>query len=271
MRLSAVLAFALGSSVAVSAAAQSRPTTQALMGAAFAPAPRYHSGVDRLLQTDSFDASGAPLRWRTDEVNLGRAGGAVDRLRISVGQTVHAPGRLPLALDRADADDHAYEVAFVRDWPGAVSFEAGAVDVDVTPHAGLGLSNLGGTAEAGATLTVGQKREQAVVDRLRGWGVGDGARFGEQGRWYLFAAASGRAVGLNMLRDDRGWDRAGWTTDPTSALVGDAHLGVGWRKGDLQTSFGYIHREVKGENMVFGQKTREDSLVAFSLTLKPGS
>jgi len=37
----------------------------------------------------------------------------------------------------------------------------------------------------------------------------------------------------------------------------------------MQTSFGYIHREVKGEHMVFGQETKEDSMLAFSLSIKP--
>ena len=113
------------------------------------------------------------------------------------------------------------------------------------------MTNYGGSAEAGATLRV-SRDEQAAAERLKDMGVGDGADFGERGRWYLFAAASGRAVGLNMLHSDSGWDRAGWTTDPTSALIGDAQVGVGWRKGAMQTSFGYIHREVKGQHMICG-------------------
>ena len=88
--------------------------------------------------------------------------------------------------------------------------------------------------------------------------IGDGA-----------SAASGRAVGLNVLRNGNGWDGQGWTTDPSSALVGDAHVGVAYRKGAMQTSFGYIHREVKGEHMVFNQETKEDSVLAFTFSIKP--
>jgi hypothetical protein len=99
--------------------------------------------------------------------------------------------------------------------------------------------------------------------------VQDGGDFGQRGRWYLFAAASGRAVGMNMLHGDQGWNRAGWSTDQTSTLTGDAQVGVGWRKGDLQTSFGYIHREVKGQNMLFGVDPKADSVVAFSLSIRP--
>ncbi len=56
---------------------------------------------------------------------------------------------------------------------------------------------------------------------------------------------------------------------PSGALVGDAQVGVGWRKGDLQSSFGVIHREVKGAHMVFGQQTRDDTVAAFTFSLKP--
>jgi hypothetical protein len=100
-------------------------------------------------------------------------------------------------------------------------------------------------------------------------GVNDGLSLGDQGRWYLFMAVSGRAVGMNMLRDVNDWDRAGWTTDPTSTLIGDGQVGVGWRKGSVQSSFGYVHREVKGQHMIFGQKTYEDSLVAFTFSIRP--
>ena len=100
-------------------------------------------------------------------------------------------------------------------------------------------------------------------------GVRDGAAFSDQGRWYLFAAASGRAVGMNMLHGEAGWDRAGWSTDPTSKLVGDAQLGVGWRKGPMQTSVGYVHRKVKGEHLLMGVDPHDDDMVAFSLSIRP--
>ena len=91
-------------------------------------------------------------------------------------------------------------------------------------------------------------RDAAAAERLKAMGVQDGGAFGERGRWYLFAAASGRAVGLNMLHGDQGWNRAGWSTDTTSTLTGDAHgsASPAGARRDMQTSFGYIHREVKG-------------------------
>jgi hypothetical protein len=186
---------------------------------------------------------------------------AAFQVRVETDRDLRQPAWL--ADDRVD-------VTLVRRWPSAVSFRSeGGLEFDVAPHAGLGVGSRGGQAEGGAMLTVSKSREQQALERLRDMGVTDGASFGDKGRWYLFAAASGRAVGLNMLKGENGWGRAGWTTDPTGALVGDAQVGVGWRKGDMQSSFGVIHREVKGKHMVFGQQTRDDTVAAFTFSFRP--
>ena len=277
MRLLAGLAIALGCGVATEVAAQAPPVSGSaarLNAAAFAPnyAPDNRSDdFSKLADREQFRADGAPVRWRSGSVKLGETqGGAVDRMRLSVGGALRSPSGLPVDLDprATELNADAYEIAVTRDW-APVRLDAGAYDVRLTPHTGLGVSSAGGQAEAGATLTVGQKRDDIAKERLRDLGVGDGTAYGDRGRWYFFAAASGRAVGLNVLRSDGGWDRDGWTTDASSALIGDAHVGVGWRKGAMQTSFGYIHREVKGEHRIFGEGSKEDSVVAFSLTIKP--
>lgn len=278
MRLLAGLAIAFGFGAATGVAAQSAPTitgSSQLMDAAFAPdyAPRIKASDDfsNLIAREQVRPDGTPVRWRTNELKLGQTkSGSVDSLRLSVGGGLRSPSGLPQNLDNRTAsfDADAYEIAVTRDW-APVRFDAGDLDVNLTPHTGVGVTSDGGQAEAGAVLTIGQKRDDVAVDRLNDLGVRDGAAYGDQGRWYFFAAASGRAVGLNMLSNGEGWDRDGWTTDRASALIGDAHVGVGWRKGAMQTSFGYIHREIKGEHMVFGQKTKEDSMLAFSLSIKP--
>ena len=276
MRLLAGLAIALCFGAATEGAAQtSRPGGDAeLKGAGFAPdkAPKIRQDdFANLVEREQFAADGAPVRWTTNNFQLGKtARGSVDTMRLSVGGTERSPSGLPANIDprAAQFDADAYEVAVTRDW-APVRFGAGELDVAVTPHTGVGLSNSGGQAEAGATLTVAQKRDGEVEERLNDLGVRDGKAYGDQGRWYLFAAASGRAVGLNVLRNGNGWDGQGWTTDPSSALVGDAHVGVAYRKGAMQTSFGYIHREVKGEHMVFNQETKEDSVLAFTFSIKP--
>jgi hypothetical protein len=208
------------------------------------------------------------VRWNTSEVQLSKGGsGPVDSLRVSVGGALRTPGGTPITLDRAQFQADAYEIALVRDWPKVLSFEGSAFDVDLSPFAGVGFTNRGGSAQAGAQVRV--SRDERALRKLKDMGISDGAAFGDRGRWYLYGAVSGRAVGLNMLRNDGGWDKAGWTTDATSELMGDVQMGVGWRKGMMQSSLGLIHREVKGRHMIWGQQTRDDSMVALSLSIKP--
>jgi hypothetical protein len=245
-----------------------------LNSAAFAPrtASTDVDPISRLIEREGYEPGVGPVRWTSGEVQLAPgAGGAVNSLRVSIGGALHTPGGLPLNLAHAQYEADAYEVALTRDWPAALAYDGDRFGVDLTPHAGVGVTNLGGSAEAGATLRLMQRdsRDAKAADRLRALGVQDGSTFGERGRWYLFAAASGRAVGLNMLHSDNGWDRAGWTTDATSALIGDAQVGVGFRKGPMQTSFGYVHREIKGQHMLWGVDTKPDSVVAFSLSIRP--
>ncbi|MCR5877746.1 lipid A deacylase LpxR family protein [Phenylobacterium sp. J367] len=263
MRRLAFVAIVLSCGGAGAASAQSfvpNSQAQALNAAAFA-------------ERDVVRDDGQALRFSASQVQLpARKAGAVDSLRVSVGGVLDTPPGLVLSPDRSQFEARDVDVSLIRTWPNAVSFEAGKFDVDLSPHAGLGMGNRGGSAEAGAELRLSapKTREERAVEQLKDMGVGDGAAFGDRGRWYLFAAASGRAVGMNMLRNEGDWDRAGWTTDATSQLVGDAQVGVGWRKGSVQTSFGVVHREVRGENMIFGQKTTDDTVAAFTFAIRPG-
>ena len=106
------------------------------------------------------------------------------------------------------------------------------------------------SAEAGIQVgqpLTGDDKEKAIVRKLHDWGVQDGktAYSDKQGRWYLFAAAKGRSVGLNMVRDGAGHlANQGLTTDQT-ALVGTAATGLGWRKGNEQVFLGLEQRRIK--------------------------
>jgi hypothetical protein len=233
MRRLAILAIFLGCPGAALAASgpAADPTLATLNGAAFAP-------------------------------NASRA--SSDPIDSILDRPAYAPGDLPYTR-RADTDPRAQQYPSLYKLPG-ISFGAGDVNVDVSPHAGV-TSSGGGSAEAGAMVQL--SRADAASARLNALGVKDGAKFGDEGRWYLFAAASGRAVGMNMLHGDSGWGGAGWSTDPTSKLVGDAQVGVGWRRGAIQTSVGYVHRKVKGDHLMYGVDPHDDSMVAFSLSIRP--
>lgn len=257
---------------ATAAHAQTRavalPSISPASGSAFGPAGPTSASQDSLsamLDQVSPSADAAPVRWRSTQVPLSPK----TKLRVSVTDPLAAPGASGAQLARAGAEAQNYEVSVVRDWPAAVSIKSGKVGIDVSPHAAVGVTPQGGLAEAGARVELSQRVDDEVVAGLNAMGVDDGAVFGDKGRWYLFAAASGRAVGLNMLRSGSGWDRAGWTTDESSTLVGDAQVGVGWRKGAMQTSLGVLHREAKAQHAYFGYQSEADTMVAFSFAVRP--
>lgn len=219
--------------------------------------------ADALADVVFANSKAVPVEWRSAEFAA-----ADTRLKISLGgQMRDARGRPPSSpTAAANFEPQGFDVRVRRDWPGAVRLRTGARDIEVTPHAGVSFSDAGPGAQAGATVSLSER----VADRLGGLGVRDGRSFGDAGRWYLFAAASGRSVGLNMLRDETGdLRRAGWSTDATSALVSDAQAGVGWRRGAAQASFVYIHREIEPENPIMGMRMEEDDLIALSFSFKP--
>jgi hypothetical protein len=162
-------------------------------------------------------------------------------------------------------DPEAYDLRYVRGFSGARGRTASGLEVSLTPHAGIGVGSGGGSAEAGATLKIGEGLERLAPDGH--------ARFGERPRWYLYAAGSGRAVGYNFARTrDGDYARSGYTNDRGSFL-GDASVGVAYRRGDMQTSLGVVYREIdagKGLRGMSGLDTDVDEgLIAFQLSIKP--
>jgi hypothetical protein len=250
-----------GSALAAAPGEAPSPAAAALAEAAFLPSA---ASAD----IDAPSLFGQEQGFTQFNGGSGASFGRSEALRIDVGSFSAGPSGHPLLVGRPDVSDPSYEVRMTRDWPNAFKFGGRGLDFDVTPHAGVGVSSYGaGSAEAGATLHI--SKSDLAAARLKALGFKDGAqRFGDRGRWYLFAAASGRAVGLNMLHGDSGWNRAGWTTDTTSRLVGDTQVGVGWRKGSMQTSVGFVHRDVKGEHLMYGVDPHSESMVAFSFAIR---
>lgn len=246
-------------------------STEARIEAGFSLSPAAAFGDARLLDASRYYEGQGPVTWRSNAFGVGKPGGPVDSVRVSMASVAPGAAFAPLSLVRPDStafDARKIDVTLTRGWPSAVKLEAGKYALDFSPHAGFGLGGTGGSAEAGATVRLGKNIEDRVTDSL---GLRDGGEaFGQRGRWYVFAAASGRAVGLNMLRGQEGdWTRAGLTSDVSSKLIGDAQAGVAWRKGPMQASVGYIHREIKAKDVIMGMATQEDSMVALSFSLKP--
>jgi hypothetical protein len=236
----------------------------------FALSPAGAYGDAGLLDANRYYEGRGPVSYRSNAVVVGEGAHAVDSVRLSVASVAPLGETRPLSLVRPDEDsfeDRDVDVTVTRGWPAAVSLGAGKYALDVTPHAGLGFGGAGGSAEAGATVRFGKKMGDQVVNSL---GVQDGRQFGQRGRWYVFAAASGQAVGMNMLRSGEGdWSRAGLTTDASSKLVGDGQAGVAWRKGPMQASFGYVHRKIRAKDQIMGMATQKDEMLAFSFSLRP--
>ncbi len=207
------------------------------------------------------------IAWRSSEISRLAPGGAVDSIRMSQAWVSRSlsPGA-NVAYDPA-----AVDVSVVRGWPAAVLFNAGAVGVSLTPHAGFGVGSGGGSsAEAGAMVKV-SSLQGVVEDRLAAMGVKSGASvYGNQGRWYLFAAVRGQAVGMNLQETGGALRRTGWSTDVSSALVGDGQVGVGWRKGGIEASVGYVHRDVRLQGSPVGASdSYSDNMAALAFTYRP--
>jgi hypothetical protein len=246
------------------------------VGSVFALPPVTGSSLDQthLLNTDRLIAGQGLAVWRTQEESFATHGGAVDTLRVSVGGVARGPGGVVTA--RPDAlmtpDAQAFDVSYTRGWPSVWSAQAGRYALDVSPHAGVGFSQAGGSAEAGALVRLGQDMQDRVVRRL-GLKTTDAPSADGQGRWFLFASASGRAVGVSMTPGaQNSLQRGAWTGEQATSVVSDAQAGLGWRRGDLQASVGYVHRNVKNQTAITsgaGPANYHDSMVAFSFTITP--
>lgn len=193
--------------------------------------------------------------------------GHTDRLRLTTrGGLRRADGApvLPTALDSAAFDIDSYDVSYTRGWEAARGYTASGLEVTLTPHAGVGVGDSGGTAEAGATLRIGSGMDNVAPKGSE--------RFGDRARWYVYAAGSGRAVGYNFARTrDGDYARSGMSHD-SGSFLGDASIGVAYRKGDMQGSFGVVYREIEAEGLRGGEGFDRDvseGLVAFQLSIKP--
>jgi hypothetical protein len=235
----------------------------ALRAAAFAPATPAAASVP---VTDAGSADG--LTWFST-IRLGGAEPAVNRLDVSSTARRVTPGAVLGPQGPDSLQTRGYDLSYTRGWPSAFSVAAGKYDLDLSPHATVGLGEFGRTAEAGAMVRFGKNLQDSVTRRLN---IKDGASFGAQSRWYVFAAASGRAVGMNLTNSEGDWRRAGMSQDNANALIGDTQAGVGWRKGPMTASVGYIRRNVKirqGLEGLMGAGDKGDDLVALAFSIKP--
>ncbi len=246
---------------------QSYAVSTAPASAGFGPAIDFQSDypTDRFAPTSprasAFAATSRSDLWREGE-------GYTDRLRVTTHGALRRADGSPLPPTLHDDSDFAvdgYDVTYTRGWPVARGYTASGLEVSLTPHAGVGVGDEGGSAEAGATLKIGSDIERLVPRGSRA--------FGQRSRWYVYAAGSGRAVGYNFARNrDGDYLRSGMSQERSSSFLGDASVGVAMRRGDMQTSFGVVYRELKADGIHSGtgiDREVSEGLVAFQFSIRP--
>ncbi len=135
------------------------------------------------------------------------------------------------------------------------------------PRFDLHLVRKGDTDQAQLEVSFARKAvaPTPIVTRL-GLAAAAPPRVRDKGHWFVFAAGGSNAVGLNLLNDPQGQlRRAGWSSEHVAA-VGSGQLGIGWRKGPLQASFGAVERELSA----YG-RTVNEKFLAFTLSFTPGA
>lgn len=157
----------------------------------------------------------------------------------------------------------------------SLKFGRGDVRFDLATQRAANSSGGAGPSIGGTLRMGGRDKDENVRDGLGRLGVSarDGSSFNGQGRLYLFAAASGTAVGMNVTRGEAGWQGSGVSTDRTAKLLISGQAGVGWRKDDLQASLGYVRRKFKitdpRQQAYPDLYDSNDDAVAVSVSFKP--
>lgn len=217
--------------------------------------------------TEDFASAKRDRAWRlkTFKHHASSTGGAEDVVRLT-STTTDARGRIvPSGSAVMDpTETQRFDLNYVRGWPSALRMNAGGYGLDLTPHAGVSVSSEGGrAAEAGAMVRFGKGLGDRVKNAL---GIAnDGTRaFGSH--WYLFAAASGKAMGANML-DPQDSLRNAVMGMNQGGFQRETQAGLGWREGQMQASLGYVHEHIKSR--VFGMPGQGEDRLAFSVSFHP--
>jgi hypothetical protein len=251
MRLASALAI-VATALAGGARAAEPAADLSLFAAAYGPSVATEAdGLAGL----SYQPGQGLVRWRRGDIApLGAERGY--GLRLSTAALDANPGASLMRPDAeaAVAGRQAFELTVVRDWPAALAYQSGRVSLDITPHAGFGLSSAGTQlAEVGALL-----RLNRMMSAVGARDVLDGSRL------FLFAGAQGRATGLNLLSSQALRDRP----DPYGdGFVREAQAGLGFSRGALQASLGYTHERIRYKAM--GEAVRRDDRVGLTLAFRP--
>jgi hypothetical protein len=228
---------------------------------------------------DDPDAPIATGRWAENAAPVELAGGPAEPALAAAA----APE--PIRLSRAAPSPQAARLALLDPGPGpaaraplsvplarlALSTPSAPAQDAPEPRINLAISeqglappgaglDLGSSVFSDPVVTLRPSRQTVDIKRIS-LRVGP-SRVGKKGRWFVFAAASGKAFGLNLLRDPlRGWKPADWSVEQL-AEFGKAQLGIGWRKDSRQLAASVARREISAYGV-----SREDTVFGISFTV----
>lgn len=136
-----------------------------------------------------------------------------------LAEAAPAPRRPVLALTRAEHRPPAGKILQMQVDDQPLPFTPFGLQSDAVKRLTLNASNL-------------MSKTRASAEDLR------------RGRWMLFAASSGKAYGLNLVRDTLGgWRNAGYSEDKV-ARFGSRQLGIGYRKDNSLISLTATRRKL---------------------------
>ncbi|MBI5938946.1 MAG: hypothetical protein HY859_00825 [Caulobacterales bacterium] len=273
-------AVALGTAVSMSAATDGLGSDSILAGATVGDV--FSGSTAR--QTEDPDAPIRTGRWAEDAAPVELAGGpaptdvaaaAPPPEPILLSRSVGSPRAAPSELAMIEAPIQVRQLTAPLSVPlSRVSWTSPARQAPVVHESRINLSVSDVPVSApGSGLDIGSavfsepvgaaRRGRPLIDIKRltlRIGASDSVK--KKGRWFVFAAGSGEAFGLNLVRDPlRGWKPAGWSVE-NLAEFGKAQLGIGWRKGSQQLAASVARREISAYGL-----SREDTIFGISFTV----
>ena len=129
---------------------------------------------------------------------------------------------------------------------------------DFDPRLAADFAVLSGQGAFAATAIPTDGKRGRSANPIRARGAADDA-----GRWFLFAAIRKRALGYRFPGDNDGPDLA----FDRGGFVGQASAGLGWRRGGVQASLGYVYERVRF--LRFGLRSRRDHRFGVTVSWRP--
>ena len=144
--------------------------------------------------------------------------------------------------DNQLSDEFGYALIYERKWRARWEYQRTGYGIDITPHLGGSLGNVGTYLNLGVTLRLGNDLSNDFgAPRIRPSLPGSNFflphdSFG----WYLFAGIDGRAVAYNIFLDGN-TDKDSLSVD-REPFVGDLQAGLVLTIGPARLAYSYVYR-----------------------------